>query len=104
MDTLRKHVAEKVDGMRKDLIRAVEDWVLILKNHLFGSLGFEELARTKVEMERLREEIGLLQQSLSTSGQSSIIKKIYQIDADKLNEGYTGMYRKFKEVSQKADF
>ena len=97
-------MADKIDGMRKDLIRAVEDWVSILKSHLFGSLGFEEVAKTKVEMERLREEIGLLQQSLSTSGQSSVIKKIYQFDADKLSEGYTSMYRRFKEVSQKADF
>lgn len=70
--------------MRKDLIRAVEDWVTILKNHLFTSLGFEEVAKTKLEMEKLRDEIGMLQQSLMTSGQSSIVKKIYQIDADKL--------------------
>ena len=39
---------EKVDNMRKDLIRAVEDWVGILKNHLLGTLGFDDVAKAKV--------------------------------------------------------
>ena len=41
---------------------------------------------------------------MTSSGQSSIIKKIFQIDADKLKEGYNHMFLKFKELSQKADF
>ena len=41
LEGLRKHVTDKIDNMRKDLIRAVEDWVSILKNHLLTSLGFE---------------------------------------------------------------
>jgi len=51
----------------------------------------------------LREEIGFLQQLLST-GQSSIVKKVYQIDADKLRDGYSAMSQKAKQVSQRADF
>ena len=47
VDHLRKHVIDKIDSMRKDLIRAIEDWVSILKNNLFNSLGFDDLARTK---------------------------------------------------------
>ena len=57
-----------------------------------------------MEMERLRDEVCLLQQSLTSNGQSSIIKKIFQIDADKLKEGYNHMFLKFKELSHKADF
>jgi hypothetical protein len=47
-------------------------------------LGFEEVAKAKTEMERLRDEVHLLQQSISTAGQPSVVKKIFQIDADKL--------------------
>lgn len=97
-------MTDKVDNMRKDLIRAIDDWVTILRNHLLTTLGFEEVAKTKVEMERLRDEICLLQQSLSTNGQSSIIKKIFQIDGEKLKEGYNSMFSKFKELSFRADF
>ena len=81
VETLKKIVIDKIDGMRKDLIRAVEDWVSILKNHLVGTLGFEEVSKTKQEMERLKDEIGMLQQSLSTGSQPSTIRKVYQIDA-----------------------
>lgn len=36
--------------MRKDIIRAVDDWIGILKGHLLSTLGFEEVAKTKAEM------------------------------------------------------
>ena len=95
---------DKVDGMRKELVKAVEDWVGILKNHLLSTLGFEEVNKSKAEMERLKEEVHMLQQSLATSGQPSVVKKIFQIDSDKLEEGYSSMFLKFKELSHRSDF
>jgi len=47
VDHLRKHVIDKIDSMRKDLIRGIEDWVSTFKNNLFNDLGFDGLARTK---------------------------------------------------------
>jgi len=41
--------------MRKDLIRAIDDWVGIMRNHLLSTLGFEEVNKVKNEMERLRD-------------------------------------------------
>ena len=55
LDGLRKNVLERIDAMRKDLVRAIDDWVGILRNHLIGTLGFEEVGRAEGEMERLRE-------------------------------------------------
>lgn len=46
----------------------------------------------------------MLQQSLSTSGQPAVVKKVYQIDSDKLEEGYESMFVKFKELQKKAEF
>lgn len=47
IDLLRKQALEKVESMRKDLVRAVDDWIGILKGHLLSTLGFEEVAKTK---------------------------------------------------------
>lgn len=55
IDSLRKHALDKVESMRKDLMRAVDDWIGILKGHLLNTLGFEDVAKNKAEMERLRE-------------------------------------------------
>lgn len=55
LDGLKKHVIDKIEAMRKDLIRAVDDWVGILKGHLLSSLGFEEVTKVKAEMERLKD-------------------------------------------------
>lgn len=40
LDGLRKNVLERIDSMRKDLVRAIDDWVGILRSHLIGTLGF----------------------------------------------------------------
>jgi hypothetical protein len=40
--------------MRKDLIKAIDDWVGIIRNHLLSTLGFKEVAKAKIEMERLK--------------------------------------------------
>ncbi len=90
--------------MRKDLIRAIDDWVAIMRNHLLSTLGFEEVNKAKVEMERLKDEIGLLQQALNGSGQAGVVKKIFQIDAQKLKEGYNGMFARYKQLQQRTDF
>lgn len=55
-------------------------------------------------MERLREEVGLLQQSLSGAGLPSVVKKIMQIDAEKLKESYNGTFLKYRELQQRTDF
>ena len=41
--------------MRKDLIKAIDDWVGIMRNHLLSTLGFEEVSKAKMEMERLKD-------------------------------------------------
>ena len=55
LEGLRKNVIDRIDNMRKDLLRAVEDWVAILRNHLVSTLGFEEVGKAKNEMEKLRD-------------------------------------------------
>ena len=81
LEGLRKGVLDKVQTMRKDLIRAIDDWVGIMRNHLLSTLGFEEVNKVKNEMERLKDQISLLQQALNGAGQPGIVKKIFQIDA-----------------------
>lgn len=46
----------------------------------------------------------MLQQALSTAGQPAVVKKIFQIDAEKLKEGYKNMIARFKKLQEKADF
>ena len=41
--------------MRKDLIRAIDDWVAIMRNHLLSTLGFEDVNKNKSEMEKLKD-------------------------------------------------
>lgn len=41
--------------MRKDLIKAIDDWVAIMRNNLLSTLGFEEVNKAKIEMERLKD-------------------------------------------------
>lgn len=41
--------------MRKDLIRAIDDWVGIMRNHLLSTLGFEDVNKAKLEMEKLKD-------------------------------------------------
>jgi hypothetical protein len=81
LEGLRKGVVERVDTMRKDLIKAVDDWVAIMRTHLLTTLGFEEVGKAKLEMEKLKDEVGLLQQALNSVGQPGVVKKIFQIDA-----------------------
>jgi hypothetical protein len=105
LEGLRKGVLDRIDNMRKDLLRAVEDWVSILRGHLISTLGFEEVGKARNEMEKLREEIGLLQQSLTTgAAQPGIIRKIMQIDAERLSQSYNGMFLKYRELQQRTDF
>jgi len=41
LEGIKKQVLDKIETMRKDLIRAIEDWVAIMRNHLLSTLGFE---------------------------------------------------------------
>lgn len=75
-----------------------------MRSHLLGSLGFDELARMRAEMDKLTEEIGMLRNALQTGTNPTAIKKVYQIDAEKLEEGYSGMYSRFQELQRKAEF
>ena len=90
--------------MRKDLIKAIDDWVGIMRNQLLSTLGFEEVSKAKMEMERLKDQVGPLQQALTGAGQPSVVKKIFQIDAQKLKEGYNNMFTKYKDLRQRTDF
>lgn len=103
LDSLKRLVVDKIDHMKKDLVRAIDDFVKVLKEHMLTSLGFEEVTKAKHEMERLKEEVAQLQQSLS-SNQAAVVKRIYQIDSEKLEESYQAMFVRFNELHQKAEF
>jgi hypothetical protein len=104
LDALRRRALERVDDMRRDLVKAVDEWVTIMRGHLLSSLGFDDLARMRGEMEKLTEEVGLLRGALQGSGQPAAIKKVFQIDAEKLEESYSAMFARFKETQKKAEF
>jgi hypothetical protein len=53
LDALRRRALERVDDMRRDLVKAVDEWVGIMRGHLLSSLGFDDLAKTRNEMEKL---------------------------------------------------
>jgi hypothetical protein len=93
-----------VDEMRRDLVKAVDEWVAIMRGHLLGSLGFDDLARMRTEMEKLSEEVGLLRGALQGNGQPSAIKKVFQIDAEKLEESYSSMFGRYRELQKTAEF
>jgi len=40
LDGLRKRSLERVEDMRRDLMRAVDEWVGIMRGHLLASIGF----------------------------------------------------------------
>jgi hypothetical protein len=39
--------------MRRDLVKAVDEWISIMKSHLMNSLGFDDMGKMKSEMEKL---------------------------------------------------
>jgi len=47
LDGLRKRSLDRVEEMRRDLIRAVDEWVGIMRGHLLASIGFEDMMKTK---------------------------------------------------------
>jgi hypothetical protein len=53
IDNIRRGALDKIDEMRKDLIKAVDEWITIMKGHLMSSLGFDDVSKMKLEMEKL---------------------------------------------------
>jgi septum formation topological specificity factor MinE len=41
VEAIRKGCLDKVEEMRRELMRAVDDWVNIMRSHLMQSIGFE---------------------------------------------------------------
>ena len=104
VEATKRRAMERIDDMRRDLVRAVDDWVGIMREHLLTSLGFEEMEKIRTEMERLNDEVTMLRNALQGGGQASVVKKVYSIDGEKLQEGYTEMGRKLKSIHRKAEF
>lgn len=46
----------------------------------------------------------MLRGALQGTGQPAAIKKVFQIDAEKLEESYTSMFGRFRELKRKAEF
>lgn len=90
--------------MRREMIKVVDEWVGIMRNHLLDTIGFNEINEIKMEMSKLYDEVGLLRNTLHMNTQPSIIKKIFQIDAEKLEEGYRNMYVKYCDLKARSDF
>lgn len=47
VDNLRRRALDRIDDLRRDLVKAVDEWVSIMKSHLLSSLGFEEVGKMK---------------------------------------------------------
>jgi hypothetical protein len=104
VDSIRHRALDRIDEMRKDLVKAVDEWINIMKGHLMSSLGFDDISKMKVEMEKLCEEVGVLRNALQSGNQPAIIKKVFQIDGEKLEASYTSMFKKYKELEKKSEF
>ena len=104
VDGLRRRALDKIDEMRKDLVKAVDEWIGIMKGHLMGSLGFDEIAKMRVEMEKLCEEVAVLKNALQGGSQPAVIKKVFQIDGEKLESSYTSMFKKYRDLEKNSEF
>jgi len=67
-----------------------------MKAHLMNSLGFDDMGKMKMEMEKLMEEVSILKNGLSNTGQPTIIKKVFQIDGEKLESSYNTMFKNYR--------
>jgi hypothetical protein len=70
--------------MRKDVVRAVEEWVGIMRQHLLQNIGINDMTATKKEMEKLWEEVKVLRSALQGSSQAEMVRKAYKLDSDML--------------------
>lgn len=104
VEGIRRKALDRIDDMRKDIVRAVDEWVAIMRSHLLSSLGFDEMAKVKAEMEKLYDEVGALKAALQSGSQAGVVKKVYQIDGEKLEKGYSGMFQQYREMQVKSDF
>lgn len=50
VDEVRRKTLDKVEEMRKDVVRAVEEWVGIMRDHLLQNMGINDMISTKKEM------------------------------------------------------
>ena len=104
VEGIRRRALDKIDQMRRDLVKAVDQWISIMKAHLMNSLGFDDMGKMKMEMEKLMEEVSILKNGLSNTGQPTIIKKVFQIDGEKLESSYNTMFKNYRQLQKNADF
>jgi hypothetical protein len=62
------------------------------------------MAKVKTEMEKLYDEVGALKAALQSGSQAGVVKKVYQIDGEKLEKGYSSMFQQYREMQVKSDF
>jgi len=55
-------------------------------------------------MEKLCDEIDVLKTALQSGNNAAVVKKVYQIDGDRLEKGYSTMFKQYKELQSKAEF
>jgi len=53
VEEIKRKTLDKIEEMRKDVVRAVEEWVGIMRDHLLQNMGVNDMATTKKEMEKL---------------------------------------------------
>jgi len=53
VEGIKRKTLDKIEEMRKDVVRAVEEWVGIMRDHLLQNMGVNDMATTKKEMEKL---------------------------------------------------
>lgn len=58
----------------------------------------------RVEMEKLCEEVAVLKNALQSGSQPAVIKKVFQIDGEKLESSYTSMFKKYRDLEKNSEF
>jgi hypothetical protein len=46
----------------------------------------------------------MLKNALQNANQPAIIKKVFQIDAEKLEDSYSTMFKQYRDLQKKSDF
>lgn len=101
IDKIRQESSDKIESLRKELVEYVDEWIGRLKGSVLNNVGYEEVKVIRDEMYGLHEEVNNLNNCLSQNSVSvQTIKKAYQIDAERLQECYKDMLKKYRNLSE----
>ena len=80
VDAIRRRALDKIEDMRKRLIKSVEEWISTMREHLLATLRIEQMIKLKEQMEKLSVEVDVLHSTLENGGTVAAVKKVYQLD------------------------